>query len=105
MASGSPGGPPSPLRRLTDAARGIADGDLGRTVQVERTDEVGALADAFNAMSARLAQATALRHRMTADVSHDLRTPVTTALGTLELIVSGALQATPERIGAARAQA
>ena len=94
-----------PLRQLTGAARALAAGDLGRTVPVERTDEVGALADAFNAMSARLAQATALRHQMTADVSHDLRTPVTTVLGTLELIESGALEATPQRIGAARAQA
>ncbi|HIG73638.1 MAG TPA: HAMP domain-containing histidine kinase [Bacteroidetes bacterium] len=94
-----------PLRRLTEAARGLAVGDLGRTVTVERADEVGALAEAFNAMSAQLAEATALRKQMTADVSHDLRTPVTTVLGTLELIESGALEPTPERIGAARAQA
>ncbi|MEP0545334.1 MAG: HAMP domain-containing sensor histidine kinase [Rhodothermales bacterium] len=94
-----------PLRRLTEAVRAIAAGDLGQTVSVASADEVGALADAFNTMSARLAEATALRQRMTADVSHDLRTPVTTVLGTLELIESGALAATPERIRTARVQA
>ena len=71
--------------------RGIAAGELGQSVQVPRDDEVGALADAFNTMSTRLAESTALRQRMTSDVSHDLRTPVTAVLGTLELIESGAL--------------
>ncbi|OZC03592.1 sensor histidine kinase [Rubricoccus marinus] len=94
-----------PLRRLTDAARGIASGELGRSVQVSRDDEVGALGEAFNTMSARLAESTALRQRMTSDVSHDLRTPVTAVLGTLELIESGALAPTPERIRTARLQA
>ncbi len=94
-----------PLRRLTEAARGIAAGELGRSVRVSRDDEVGALGDAFNTMSARLAESTALRQRMTSDVSHDLRTPVTAVLGTLELIESGALAPTPERVRAARLQA
>lgn len=94
-----------PIRHLTDAARGIASGEFGRSVQVSRDDEVGALAEAFNTMSAQLAEATALRQRMTADVSHDLRTPVTAVLGTLELIETGVLEPTPERIRAARIQA
>ncbi len=94
-----------PLGRLTEAARAIADGELGQSVEVTSDDEVGALAQAFNTMSARLAQATVLRRQMTADVSHDLRTPVTAVLGTLELIESGALAPTPERIRTARQQA
>ncbi len=94
-----------PLRRLTEAARGIAAGELGRSVHIAQHDEVGALADAFNTMSARLAESTELRKRMTSDVSHDLRTPVTAVLGTLELIETGVLAPTPERIRAARIQA
>ena len=94
-----------PLRRLTEAARGIAAGDLGRSVDIDSADEVGALAEAFNTMSEKLAGATALRQRMTADVSHDLRTPVTAVLGTLELIESGVLEPTPERIRTARVEA
>ncbi|WP_412061275.1 ATP-binding protein [Rubrivirga sp. IMCC45206] len=94
-----------PLRDLTAAARRIADGDLRQTVAVETADEVGTLATAFNAMSARLDTATALRRRMTADVSHDLRTPLTAVLGTLEAIQTGALPATPERLATVYAEA
>ncbi len=43
-----------PLSDLAEAATEIAAGDLERTVQVERRDEIGTLADAFNRMTARL---------------------------------------------------
>ena len=94
-----------PIRQLTAAADRVALGDLGQAVPVRADDEVGRLADAFNAMSARLAEATALRRRMTADLSHDLRTPLTAILGTLEAIRDGALPATTERIAVAHAEA
>lgn len=94
-----------PLRDLTAAARRIADGDLRQTVDAPAGDEVGTLAAAFNAMSARLDTATALRRRMTADISHDLRTPLTAVLGTLEAIQTGALPATPERLATVYAEA
>ena len=94
-----------PLLRLTEAAKAIAGGDLGHSVEVEGSDEVGALAEAFNSMSARMAESDALRRRMTSDVSHDLRTPITAILGTLELIESGALEPTPKRIRTARIEA
>ena len=94
-----------PLRTLTDAARAIASGQLRQSVDVTQADEIGALAEAFNTMSTRLAEANALRQQMTADVSHDLRTPVTAVLGTLELIETGVLAPTPERLRAARVEA
>ena len=94
-----------PLRDLTAAARRIADGDLRQSVAATTDDEVGTLAAAFNAMSDRLDTATALRRRMTADISHDLRTPLTAVLGTLEAIQTGALPATPERLGTVYAEA
>ncbi|MEM6326483.1 MAG: HAMP domain-containing sensor histidine kinase [Bacteroidota bacterium] len=94
-----------PLRELTGAAQRMAAGDLRQSVEADGPEEVAALAEAFNTMSARLAESTALRQRMTADVSHDLRTPITTVLGTLELIETGALAPTPERIRAARREA
>jgi len=90
-----------PLQALTAAARRVARGDLDTAVEVATDDEVGRLAEAFNTMSARLAEATALRQRMTADLSHDLRTPLTTILGTLEAVRDGALPATPERLAMA----
>jgi len=44
----------APLSYLAETARQIAAGDLGRVAQVERDDEVGAVADAFNRMTAQL---------------------------------------------------
>jgi len=94
-----------PVRALTEAAGAVARGELGRTVEVRSRDEVGALGDAFNAMSARLAEAHALRRRMTADVAHDLRSPLAVLTGYLEALRDGALEATPERFDAMHAEA
>ena len=94
-----------PLRQLTEAVQDVASGELGRTVEPTGGEEIERLAEAFNAMSARLAEATALRQKMTADVAHDLRTPLSSVLATLEAIRDGVLPATPERLAAAHAEA
>jgi len=94
-----------PLQALTDAAARVADGDRDARVEVRSADEVGQLATAFNAMSVRLAESDALRERMTADISHDLRTPLTAIVGTLEAMQDGSLPATSERLGSALGEA
>jgi len=78
-----------PLRDLTAATRAIADGDLHRQVVVRSRDELGELAASFNRMSARLARSTDARRQMTADVAHDLRTPISIILGHLDAIEDG----------------
>jgi signal transduction histidine kinase len=64
---------------------------------VRSRDEVGRLSEAFNAMSGRLAEAHALRRQMTADVAHDLRTPLAILTGYLEALRDGVLAPSPER--------
>src|SRR5262249_40074194 len=59
--------------------------------------ELGVLAVQFNHMSADLARATELRRQMTADVAHDLRTPLTVIAGYLEALRDRVLKPTPER--------
>ena len=86
-----------PLRELTAATRAVAQGDLDQQVPVRSKDELGELADSFNQMSADLARATALRRQMTADVAHDLRSPLTTVSGYVEALRDGVLKPTPER--------
>jgi len=78
-----------PLRDLTAATRAIAEGDLHRQVVVRSQDELGDLAVSFNRMSARLARSTDARRQMTADVAHDLRTPISIILGHLDAIEDG----------------
>jgi signal transduction histidine kinase len=86
-----------PVRELTAAAQKIAGGDLEQRVPVRSRDELGLLAAQFNHMSADLAHATQLRRQMTADVAHDLRTPLTVIAGYLEALRDQVLKPTPER--------
>ena len=70
-----------PLRALTQAAQGITRGQLEQEVQVNSQDEIGELAAAFNQMSREVARVNQLRRQMTADIAHDLRTPLTVISG------------------------
>ena len=87
-----------PLRTLTSATQALAKGEEVE-VPVQSRDELGMLTEAFNQMSGALAKATALRRQMTADIAHDLRTPLTVLSGYLEIMRDGDLEPTPERIG------
>ncbi len=86
-----------PVRDLTRAAKAIAAGDLEQRVTVRSRDEIGLLASQFNAMSSDLHRATELRRRMTADIAHDLRTPLTVIAGYLEAMRDETLRPTPAR--------
>jgi len=85
-----------PLRELTTATRAMAKGALEQQVPVRSQDELGELAASFNRMSADLAQANELRRQMTADIAHDLRTPLSVIKGYAEGLRDGVLQATPD---------
>ncbi len=85
-----------PLRELTAATRVVAAGKLGHQVQVRSKDELGELARSFNEMSRDLAEANQQRRQMTADIAHDLRTPLSILLGYTEALSDGKLAATPE---------
>jgi signal transduction histidine kinase len=65
---------------------------------VNSKDEIGVLAEAFNSMSVSLDQSQSLRRQMTADIAHDLRTPLTVLQGYLEAMSSRDLEPTQERI-------
>lgn len=86
-----------PIRELTQAISAMAGGELAQQVAVRSGDELGQLASAFNQMSTDLAHANNLRRQMTADIAHDLRTPLTVITGYLESLRDGVLAATPER--------
>jgi signal transduction histidine kinase len=87
----------SPLRRLTTAIQAMARGDLEQQVEVKSRDELGNLAAAFNQMSSDLARSNALRRQMTADIAHDLRSPLTVIAGYTESMRDGVLEPSNER--------
>jgi two-component system, OmpR family, sensor histidine kinase VanS len=67
----------APLARITDAARMAATGSLGHRIRLPgRSDEFRELADAFDAMLARLEAHVAEQQRFAANASHELRTPL-----------------------------
>ena len=78
-----------PIRDLTEATSAIANGKLGAQVAVRSHDEMGQLASSFNRMSSDLARSTEMRRQMTADVAHDLRTPLSLLLGYTEALHDG----------------
>jgi two-component system sensor histidine kinase BaeS len=80
-----------PLRELTAATTAMARGELEQTVPVRSKDELGQLATSFNQMSADLTRANTLRRQMTADIAHDLRTPLTVIKGYTEALRDGDL--------------
>jgi signal transduction histidine kinase len=85
-----------PIRELTRATDEIAGGELGYQVAVRSEDEMGQLAISFNRMSADLARANKLRRQMTADIAHDLRTPLSLILGYTEALSDGKLAGSAE---------
>jgi two-component system sensor histidine kinase VanS len=67
----------APLTRITDATRTAAAGSLAHRIRLEgRNDEFRELADAFDAMLARLEAHLAEQQRFAANASHELRTPL-----------------------------
>ncbi|HSN73973.1 MAG TPA: ATP-binding protein, partial [Anaerolineae bacterium] len=84
-----------PVKELTEATQRVAGGELGHQVPVRTRDELGELAISFNSMSADLATANQLRRQMTADVAHELRTPLSVILGYTEALSDGKLQGKP----------
>ena len=95
----------APIRSLTAATKRLADGDLDVAVQSDRQDEIGELTRSFNAMSISLRTLEDARNQMTADISHDLRTPITVISGYLEAIQTGDLDPTPDRMALIQTEA
>jgi signal transduction histidine kinase len=77
------------LRKLARAAERVEDGDLGARTEVDRVDEVGEVASAFDAMAERLAATEAERAALLAAIGHDLRTPLSSLQASVEALEDG----------------
>ncbi|MER5267376.1 HAMP domain-containing sensor histidine kinase [Actinosynnema sp. NPDC002837] len=81
-----------PLREMTAAVRAMRAGDYSQRVRATARDEVGELAGAFNQMAADLGAADQQRRELIANVSHELKTPITALQNVLENVVDGVAQ-------------
>lgn len=75
-----------PLRQLSSAARQMAMGNYAVQVDTRRSDELGDLAQDFNHMANEVQRSSQMQRDLLANVSHDLRTPLTALLGYLEIL-------------------
>jgi signal transduction histidine kinase len=74
------------VKRLELAAEKVAAGDFSQPIPVDSGDELGQLAVAFNAMQRQLAQLESARKKFIATASHELRTPIFSLGGFVELL-------------------
>ena len=88
----------TPLAQVMAAADAVADGDYSVRVAEGGSNEFGRLADSFNRMVSELERSDQLRRNLTADVAHELRTPIHIIQGNLEGILDGVYEPTGEQI-------
>jgi signal transduction histidine kinase len=88
----------APLRRMAAVAARVDAGDLAPRMDISgrRGDELRVLAEAFNQMLDRLADAFASQREFVADASHELRTPLTVIRGQLEVLAAQRAPSTEE---------
>ena len=94
-----------PIRELTRATHAVSEGDLSQQVPVRSNDELGELAQAFNRMSSELSRSVNSRKQMTADIAHELRTPLSLILGHAEAVHDGVLPPSRENFEIIREEA
>ena len=86
-----------PLRDMASAARSFGDGNFTRRVPVTGNDEIGQLAIAFNNMASSLSTSESVRRNFIANVSHELKTPMTTIAGFIDGILDGTIPQEKQR--------
>lgn len=87
-----------PIKDLSKAVRLFSKGHRDVRIPIMGDDELGTLASDFNTMAETIEKSEELRKNLTADVAHELRTPLSILRGTLESIQTGILDPTPDII-------
>ncbi len=80
-----------PLRQMSAAAKSFGDGDFSTRVPVTSQDEIGQLATSLNNMADSLSNSETTNRSFVANVSHELKTPMTTIAGFIDGILDGTI--------------
>lgn len=87
-----------PIKNLTEAAQHISDGNIKSRVSVKGKDELSNLARTFNAMADTLEIQESLRRKLTSNIAHELRTPLSAMQGEIEGMLDGLIKVDRERL-------
>jgi signal transduction histidine kinase len=90
-----------PLARLAAAAEDVAAGNYSRRVGISGRDEIGMLGAAFDRMAEAVERARKVQRDFLANLSHELKTPLTSLIGFSQALVDGSLKSEAERTRAA----
>lgn len=80
-----------PLRQMSNATKAYAKGDFSKRVQVKGSDELAELCNSFNQMATALSVLESSRRSFVANVSHELKTPMTTIGGFIDGMLDGTI--------------
>lgn len=86
-----------PLKLMADASRAMARGDFSKRIPVTSDDEIGRLAVSFNQMTNALSRLEEMRKSFVADISHELKTPMTTIGGFIDGIIDGTIESEKQK--------
>lgn len=86
-----------PLAKINDAADKIAKGEVSRRVNIQTNDEIGELARSFNSMADSLEEVEKNRRDFISNVSHELRSPITSIKGFIGGVLDGIIPKEKEK--------
>lgn len=82
-----------PVKRLTNAAKEMAKGNLSFRIKHKKKDEIGELMDSFNHMASELEKIDKMRENFVSNVSHEIQSPITAIRGFTRAISDGIIPA------------
>lgn len=88
----------APIQEIKQGAKALTARKLDTSIKVCSNDELGQLAEDFNKMARTLKAYEALRRKWVADISHDLRTPLLTLSGQIEILKDGIEEVSPQAL-------
>lgn len=86
-----------PLREMNGVLKAFGEGDMSARMKVESNDELGRVAASFNETAATLANSENIRRSFIANISHELKTPMTTIAGFIDGILDGTIPPEQEK--------